>query len=177
MSSDPHNPYGVRPSAPDADTRWQQDPERATSDALGQPPLPPTGTPRSWRARGGLTVFKGVGAALFLAAGVWSASEPVALAVGVAGAVVLGALVVRDLVARVRLSADRTGVTVLTGFARRRHLPWSEVERVRVDRRSRFGVASELVEIDAGEELYLFSANELGEPCDRVVRTLDALRP
>ena len=58
----------------------------------------------------------------------------------------------RDLIAPVRLAADADGVTVVTGFARRRrHLPWAQIERVRVDRRDRLGLRSEMLEIDAGD--------------------------
>ena len=90
-----------------------------------------------------------------------------------AGALFLGA--VADS-ASVRLTADTTGVTVLAGFARRRHLPWSAVERVRVDRRTHRGLRSETLELDAGDAIYLFSANDLGALPEDVVATLADLR-
>ncbi len=161
----PGDPYQVRPGAPDA------------SGTTGTRPAPspvPTG-PGQWRVRRVLTVLKAVGAALFAAAGLWNAPDPGALAIGLGGALILLALVVRDLVAGVRLTADHTGVTVVTGYANRHHVPWSSVVRIRVDRRSRFGLHSELVEVDCGDDLYLFSANELGAPCEEVVATLTAL--
>lgn len=130
-----------------------------------------------WRVRPALPVVKAVGAVLFLAAGLVTAADRIALAIGVAGFLILGALALRDLVAGVRLAADASGVTVRSGFVGRRHVPWPQVERVRVDRRARLGVHTEVVEIDCGDELFLFGSNQLGgEPCDTVVRRLDALR-
>jgi hypothetical protein len=78
----------------------------------------------------------------------------------------------RDLVAPVRLAADPAGVTVVTGFARRRRLGWSQVERVRVDVRRR----SRMLEVDAGERLYLFSRYDLDADLDEVAARLEVLR-
>jgi hypothetical protein len=55
-------------------------------------------------------------------------------------------------------------------------LDWSQIERVRVDDRQRFGLRSELLEIDTGEALYLFSTYDLDAPCADVAETLEALR-
>ena len=82
----------------------------------------------------------------------------------------------RDLIVPVRLSADTSGVTVVDGFARRRHVAWPRVERIRVDRRERLGLRSELLEIDAGATLHLFSAHELGTEPAEVAEALNALR-
>jgi hypothetical protein len=82
----------------------------------------------------------------------------------------------RDLVVPVRLAADATGVTVVTGFAGHRHLPWTAVERIRLDERRRLGVRAQLVEVDVGETLYLFSAYQLSAPCEDVVDELRRLR-
>ena len=98
------------------------------------------------------------------------------LLVAAAAALVLGAMALRDLIAPIRLAADPEGITVVTGFATRRRLAWSQVERIRVDVHRRFGLRSELVEIDIGETLFLFSSYELGAPCDEVVDTLRAIR-
>lgn len=83
---------------------------------------------------------------------------------------------VRDLVAPVRLSADTSGITMVVGFVRRRHVVWPQVERVRVDRRERMGVRSHLLEIDTGDSLHLFSVHELGADPDDVAEALNALR-
>jgi hypothetical protein len=78
----------------------------------------------------------------------------------------------RDLLMPVRLAADATGVTVVTGFARRIRLPWSQVDRVRVDARRR----SRMLEVDAGEALHLFSRYDLDADLDEVASRLEALR-
>ena len=82
----------------------------------------------------------------------------------------------RDLIAPVRLAADPTGVTVLTGIVGRRHVPWSAIERIRVDRTSRRGLTSELLELDAGDALFYFSANALGAMPEDVAAELANLR-
>ncbi|MTE17553.1 PH domain-containing protein [Nocardia sp. CT2-14] len=82
----------------------------------------------------------------------------------------------RDVVRPVRLAADAEGVTVVTGFLGRRHLGWGQIERIRVDRRSHRGLRSEFLEVDAGDAIYLFSANDLGELPDEVATALADLR-
>jgi hypothetical protein len=82
----------------------------------------------------------------------------------------------RDLIAPVRLSADADGVTVLTGFLRRRHLPWPQIERVRVDTRTHRGLRSEMLELDAGDAIYQFTANDLGALPEDVATALADLR-
>ncbi|GAA2679673.1 hypothetical protein Apa02nite_025930 [Actinoplanes palleronii] len=97
-----------------------------------------------------------------------------ALAALISSGLALWAL--RDVLVPVRLAADPDGITVVTGFARRRRLPWSAVERVRVDRTVRRGLRSELLEIDAGDAIYLFGAHELGALPDDVATELSALQ-
>jgi hypothetical protein len=64
----------------------------------------------------------------------------------------------------------------VTGFARRRHVAWPQVERVRVDRRERMGLRSALLEIDTGDSLHLLSEQELGADPEEVAQSLNALR-
>jgi hypothetical protein len=45
-----------------------------------------------------------------------------------------------------------------------------------VDRRERRGLRTELLEIDAGESLHLFSVHDLGVPPEEVADALTALR-
>jgi hypothetical protein len=85
-------------------------------------------------------------------------------------------LALRDLLAPVRLAADPTGVTVVSGFAGHRHLPWDQIERIRVDERRRFGARSQLLEIDTGESLHLFSGYELSASVSDVATLLQGLR-
>lgn len=82
----------------------------------------------------------------------------------------------RDVIAPVRLAADPDGVTVVVGFAGRRRLAWPDIERVRLDRRDRLGLRSELLELDAGDYLYLFGRYDLGAEPEEVLASLQALR-
>jgi hypothetical protein len=132
-----------------------------------------------WRVSPGLVAVKLAGAVIFAMVAVVTALTGVdRVGVVVAGlaAVGLGGYALRDVVAPVRVEADADGVTVVTGFARRLRLPWSTVERVRVDVRSRYGLRSEHLEIDAGESVHLFSAAELSAPVADVAVTLNSLR-
>ncbi len=131
----------------------------------------------AWRVRPLVPAAKLIGA-LALASLAWVINPYNPVRWILAGIVALGLLgwALRDLVAPVRLAADPTGVTVISGFARHRHLAWSQIERVRVDRRERRGLRSEFLEIDAGDSLHLFSAHDLGVPPEEVADTLTALR-
>ncbi|HEU4421584.1 MAG TPA: PH domain-containing protein [Pilimelia sp.] len=129
-----------------------------------------------WRVTPALPALKLAGAAAFALLAVAFGSDPVRLAVAGAAALVLVGWAIRDLVAPVRLAADRDGLTMVVGFAGRRNLPWSQVERVRVDTRPRFGLRTETLEIDTGETLHLFSSYDLGAPPREVADRLAALR-
>lgn len=99
------------------------------------------------------------------------------LLVGVV-ALVLGCYAITDLVLWPRLCVDPNGVTVRTPSLRR-HLSWAEIEVVRVDQRSRLGLASRALEIDLGTTLIVLSRRALGEdPRDvhAVLTTFDPLR-
>lgn len=96
--------------------------------------------------------------------------------VGLVVALAAAIVVARDLVARQRLQADRTGVVVRRGYAGRRHLPWPQIEAVRVDARTRLGARAELLELDAGEEIYQLSRYELGADPREVAAVLESLR-
>ena len=130
-----------------------------------------------WHIKPVLPVTKGMGAvAVVVLAVAFAGRDPVRWTLALVVAVVLAVWAVRDLVAPVRLAADAGGVTVITGFARRRHLPWAQVERVRVAVSSRRGLRSELLELDAGESIFLFSAHELGALPEEVATALGDLR-
>lgn len=106
------------------------------------------------------------GTGALVATGPWQSAAAALVAAGMAG------WAARDLVAPVRLAADGAGLTVVTGFARRCRLAWSDVERVRVDSRRR----SRLLEVDAGDRIYLFSRYDLDADLDDVAGTLALLR-
>ncbi|HZN17402.1 MAG TPA: PH domain-containing protein [Micromonosporaceae bacterium] len=122
-------------------------------------------------------MLKLVAAVLFVLTGVFfGAADPPRLALALVVAAGFAAFALRDLLVPVRLTADYDGVTLVTGFAHRRRLAWSQIERVRVDVRPRLGTRSELLEIDTGESLHLFNAHELGAPVADVAETLTQLR-
>ncbi len=130
----------------------------------------------AWRVDGRLRAVRLAGVLVFALATWAFLGDPVGTGLsGLAGLVCAG-YGLRDLVAPVRLAADGTGVTVARGYAGRTRLDWARVRRLRVDRRSRLGSTSELLEIDTDDELYLFSAYDLGVPPARALAVLVALR-
>jgi hypothetical protein len=130
-----------------------------------------------WRIKPVLPVTKGMGAvAVVVLAIAFAGRDPVRWALALVVGAVLAIWAARDLIAPVRLAADAAGITVITGFARRRRLPWAQIERVRVDVSSRRGLRSELLELDAGESIFLFSAHELGVLPEEVATALTDLR-
>lgn len=94
----------------------------------------------------------------------------VAVALVAAGGVAVWAL--RDLLVPVRVAGDTQGVTVVAGFGRRVWLPWSRVDRVRVDPRRR----GRQLEIDAGEAVYVVGRYDVDTDLDEVAARLEALR-
>jgi hypothetical protein len=133
------------------------------------------GTEVSWRVNSRLTALKIGGTVLFLLAAVAFLGDPAGLVVSLLAAAALAAFALRDVLAPVRLAADPSGITVVTGFNGRRHVPWDKIERVRVDERTRLGMRSQLLEIDTGDTLHLFSGSELSASCEDVARRLTAL--
>jgi hypothetical protein len=83
----------------------------------------------------------------------------------------------RDVVAAQRLRADGDGVVAVRGYSSRRVLAWSEIERIRVYATSRLGARSEMLEVDTGDEIFLFSRYDLGVDPDEALRALEAVRP
>ncbi|GIJ47287.1 hypothetical protein Val02_41730 [Virgisporangium aliadipatigenens] len=133
--------------------------------------------PVEWRVNPGVAWTKAAGAAAFaMLAVALGRTDRGALFMLALGAVVLGLIAARDLLVPVRVAADPTGVTVATGFAGRRHIEWSEVEAVRVDERARLGIRNQLLELDTGEQIYLYGERELGAPCAEVAARLEQFR-
>ncbi|RQX12242.1 hypothetical protein DDE19_29210 [Micromonospora ureilytica] len=133
---------------------------------------------RQWRVPASLPAAKLAGAVLLIALGLLFADgDPVRLALAVLAAAALAGWAVRDLIAPVRLAVDPAGLTVIHGFAGRRLLPWPAIEAITVDRRPRLGLTSEVLEIDAGESLHLFSRYDLGTTPEEVAAELRAARP
>jgi hypothetical protein len=135
----------------------------------------PVPTEATWRVDTRLTVGKWAGAAIFVLAAAIGFRDPGQLiVVGVAAALLL-TLGLRDLIAPVRLAAGPPGVTVVTGFAGRRSIVWDQIDHIKVDARRGMLLRSQVLELDAGDQLYFFSVNELSTPCDEVADTLQAM--
>jgi hypothetical protein len=141
-----------------------------------QPEQVPPPAPARWRVDPRLTGMRIAGTLIFAVAAVLLRADRLGLGLSVLAAAVLLGYSVRDLVAPVRLAADTEGITLISGIARRVRLRWDEIERVRVDRRRRLGTVSELLEIDTGETLHLFSSYDLGTTPREVERVLSELR-
>lgn len=153
-------------------------PEGQRPESASTGPVPadePAPTEVAYRVDRRLTAVRMVGALVFALVALVR-SDPASRTIALVAAVVLAVYTVRDRLVPVRLAADAEGVDIVTGFAGRRRIPWSEVERVRLDTRSRLGMRSELVEIDTGEQLHLFSSYDLGVPCWEAARTLSAIQ-
>jgi hypothetical protein len=144
-------------------------------DAEIEPPRAPA-TEVRFRCDQRFMWVKFIGAAIFIATPIVARASATGLIVGAivgAGLVVYGA---RDVLAPVRLAADTDGVTVTAGFAGHRRLAWSEIDRVRLDERSRYGGRQALLEVDAGESLHFFSRYDLGMPPAEALELLREVR-
>jgi hypothetical protein len=87
----------------------------------------------------------------------------------------LAGVVAADLVLRPRLRADTVELEIRT-FAVRRRMPWSAVQRLTVDARSRYGLTSRALEVEAGDTLVLLGRRSLGADPREVAAALADLR-
>ncbi len=133
---------------------------------------------RQWRVPAALPAIKFAGAGALVALGLLLADgDPVRLTlIGLAAAALL-VWAARDLLAPVRLAVDPEGLTVVSGFAGRRQLPWSQVAEIRVDQRARLGRSNAALEVDTGETLHLFGRFDLDADPVEVAAQLRAARP
>ncbi|MGI8332438.1 PH domain-containing protein [Actinomadura scrupuli] len=143
-------------------------------DEFGGPPA------RQWRVAPVYPLVKAAGAVVCAVIAVVSALSAAAdrqlvLLAGVAAAGLL-VFAARDVLAPVHLSAGRGGLTVIRGFAGHRHIPWAEVQSIRLGERQRLGRTTRLVEIDTGERLHLLSSYDLGAQPEDVTEELRRLR-
>jgi Bacterial PH domain len=127
-----------------------------------------------WRVRRELAVFKILGglACAGLAVYWWSEGDVRGVILAVPAAALIGAMGLRDVLVPVRLAADESGITVVHGFAGRRHVPWDSIWDIKVDVRRRWGLRSEMLEIDTGDHLHIFSPHELGASPTEVAAAL-----
>jgi hypothetical protein len=130
-----------------------------------------------WRIKPVLPVTKALGAvAVMVLVTAFGRGDAIQWVLASAVTIGLALWALRDVVAPVRLAADAEGVTVIAGFARRVWLPWAQIDRVRLDRRERLGIATEMLEVDVDETLYLFSMHDLGADPHDVLAELEQLR-
>jgi len=134
-------------------------------------------SPLQWRVRPALPIAKLLGAvALVVLVVAFGRDDPVQWVIAIVVGAALAGWAARDLLVPVRLSADTSGISMVTGLARHRHVAWPQVERVRVDHRERRGLRNALLEIDTGDSVHLFSVHELGADPAEVAEALNALR-
>jgi hypothetical protein len=107
---------------------------------------------------------KFVAAVIFVATPLVAGSSVTGVVIGLIVGIGLAIYGLRDVLAPVRLAADADGVTVVSGFVGQRRLAWDEIERVRLDERSRYGGRQALLEIDEGDTLHFFSRYDLAMP-------------
>jgi PH (Pleckstrin Homology) domain-containing protein len=117
----------------------------------------------------------GVAALLVLVTLVFGVREQVTIGLAAALAVIIFAA--RDVLARERLRADADGLVAVSGYVGRHHLDWSDVRRMIVDSRLRLGARTETLEVDAGDQIYLFGRFDLGVPPEDALATLEQIRP
>jgi hypothetical protein len=127
-----------------------------------------------WRVRRELAVFKILGALVCAGLAVfwWLGGDVGGVILTVPAAVLLGGMGLRDVLVPVRLAVDESGITVVHGFAGHRHVPWEAITDVKVDVRRRYGLRSEMLEIDTGDYLHVFSPHELGASPTEVAAVL-----
>jgi hypothetical protein len=121
-----------------------------------------------------LTALAALGcvAAVLLALG----AAPAGRLLFVLAALVLAGYAGTDLVFRPRLEADSREIRIRAPLTRAT-LPWPEVDAVRADARTRHGLRTVTLEIDAGETVVVLSRRALGADPAEVARTLQALAP
>jgi hypothetical protein len=140
-------------------------------------PEVPEPAAQPWRIKPVIPVTKVLGAvAVIVLAVAFGRRDPVQWFLAIAAAIGLAAWAARDLIAPVRLAADPDGVTVVVGFAGHRRLAWAQIAHVRMDRRERLGLRSNLLELDAEDNIYLFSVHDLGADPEDVLRSMLELR-
>lgn len=127
-----------------------------------------------WKVRREQVALKILGAVVSAGLGVyWVAlGDTRGLILAIPATLLLGAMALRDILVPVRLAPDDTGITVVHGYAGKRHIPWSAIKDIKVDVRTRYGKRTEMLEIDTGDHLHIFSPSELGTSCTEVAAEL-----
>ena len=107
-----------------------------------------------------LTALIGLASVGALASAFAAPDRPGQLLFALAVIVLLG-YVLGDLIFWPRLYVDAGGIRVRTPLARM-DLPWVDIDDVRADLRTRHGLRSATLEVDAGQTLVVFSRRSLG---------------
>jgi hypothetical protein len=105
----------------------------------------------------------------------FSPDAPGRLLFALAALLLLG-YVVTDVVFSPRLTASREGLVIRSPLLRAK-LPWSSVEDVRADVRTRYGLRSSTLEVDAGATLVVFSRRALGVEPEQAANLVRAFLP
>jgi hypothetical protein len=90
--------------------------------------------------------------------------------------ILLAGIACSDLLFNPRIRADRDGLTIRTPSTRT-HLGWDEIDTVRVEETSRFGLANRTLELEADALLVVLSRRALGADPRDVLTLLEAYRP
>jgi hypothetical protein len=122
-----------------------------------------------------LVLLSGVATLIAVALALFTSDTTQRLFAGVA-ALVLAAHTIIDLIFWPRLTVTPEGLLLRTPTARAR-LAWSDQPIVRIDERSRLGLASHTLEIDADPLLVVLSRRALGADPSDVLALIDAFRP
>jgi hypothetical protein len=130
----------------------------------------------SWRVERRRTAGRLAAAVLAVIGTLIVAQDRTQYAAGLALAAAFAAMAARDLLMPVRLSADPEGLTVLTGIASRRRIPWGDIERIHVDTHNRLGRRQVSLEIDERTGLHVLDGGDLGADPHEVAASLSQLR-
>lgn len=122
-----------------------------------------------------LTAASAVGAVALLVACLLTSDPPGRLLWALA-ALLLAGYSASDLLWPTRLAADSAGVRIRTPFTRS-DLPWDDVEDVRADVRTRYGLRTATLEVDGGEVLVVFGRRGLGVDPEHAAALIGAFRP
>jgi hypothetical protein len=137
------------------------------------PRAEPDSTRRHWSPRPVETASAAAGAVVAVLLAL--VADPAGRVLALVAAVGLAALTAADLLLRPRLTAEPAGIRLRT-LAVRRRLPWSAVERVDVDERTRYGLTARTLELEAGGALVVLGRRALGEDPRDVADALARIR-
>jgi hypothetical protein len=142
-------------------------------------PVPMTASQRGTVLRFGpdrrLTAVVGL-VTVVLAVAAALTSDPAGRLLLALAALLLAAYTASDVIFRPRITATRDAVVLNAPFARAT-LAWSEIDSIAADVRSRHGLRTSALEIDAGPVLAVFSRRALGTDPSAAAGLLQALDP